>query len=136
MNLLTLRLLLLKEPFQTPVNLVKLQDDASQLAELAKSLPADINQVNRGLLPKEVIEKLKRIEKLSKRLRNELEVGTRIQRLKNNVIVFSSRPILLSRYLATRFAENSGGNRSLIINIRGSFLLSLWSVMQPKSTQF
>jgi len=99
-NLLTLRLLLLKEPFQTPVNLVKLQDDASQLAELAKSLPADINQVNRGLLPKEVIEKLKRIEKLSKRLRNELEVGTRIQRLKNNVIVFSSRPILLSRYLA------------------------------------
>jgi len=52
--------------------LVKLQDDASQLAELAKSLPADINQVNRGLLPKEVIEKLKRIEKLSKRLRNEL----------------------------------------------------------------
>lgn len=60
------------DSFQTPVNLVKLQDDASQLAELAKSLPADINQVNRGLLPKDVIEKLKRIEKLSKRLRNEL----------------------------------------------------------------
>ena len=50
----------------------ELRRDAKELAELSASVPTDIDQVNRGLLPKDVIEKLKRIEKLSKRLRNEL----------------------------------------------------------------
>jgi hypothetical protein len=31
-----------------------------------------MDQVSRGLLPKDTVEKLKRIEKLSKRLRGEL----------------------------------------------------------------
>jgi len=53
-------------------NTAQLRHEAKELAELSASLPAEIDQVNRGLLPKDVVEKLKRIEKLSKRLRNEL----------------------------------------------------------------
>lgn len=48
------------------------QKDAAELARLAESLPADMEQVNRGILPKDVADKLKRIEKLSKKLRGEL----------------------------------------------------------------
>jgi hypothetical protein len=55
-----------------PRNTVQLKHDAQELAELSVSVTADIDQVNHGLLPKDVVEKLKRIEKLSKRLRNEL----------------------------------------------------------------
>lgn len=51
---------------------MQLQRDAKELAQLSATLPADIDQVNRGLLPKDTVEKLKHIEKLSKRLRNEL----------------------------------------------------------------
>jgi hypothetical protein len=50
----------------------QLQRDARELAQLSATLPADLDQVNRGLLPKDIVEKLKHIEKLSKRLRNEL----------------------------------------------------------------
>jgi hypothetical protein len=50
----------------------QLRHDAKELADLSASLPADVDQVNRGLLPKDVVEKLKRIEKLSKRLRGKL----------------------------------------------------------------
>jgi hypothetical protein len=53
-------------------NTAQLRHDAKELAELSASVTADIDQVNRGVLPKDVLEKLKRIEKLSKRLRNEL----------------------------------------------------------------
>jgi hypothetical protein len=49
-----------------------LQRDAQELAELSASIPADVKRVNGGLLPKDLVEKLKRVEKLSKRLRSEL----------------------------------------------------------------
>jgi hypothetical protein len=52
--------------------MVKLQRAAQELAELSSSIPADVNRANHGLLSKDVIEKLKRVEKLSKQLRNEL----------------------------------------------------------------
>jgi hypothetical protein len=51
---------------------LQLQREARELSDLAKSLPADMNQVNHGLLPKDTIEKLKRIEKLSKHMKSEL----------------------------------------------------------------
>jgi hypothetical protein len=51
---------------------LQLQREARELSDLARSLPVDIDHVNQGLLPKDIIEKLKRIEKLSKRLRGEL----------------------------------------------------------------
>ena len=61
-----------KEPPAAKVDTLQLQRDARQLLELSQSLQPDIDSVNRGLLPKDTLEKLKRIEKLSKRLRSEL----------------------------------------------------------------
>jgi hypothetical protein len=54
------------------VDMVRLRRDAQELAELSASIPADVNRVNRGLLSKDLIDKLKRVEKLSKQLRGEL----------------------------------------------------------------
>jgi hypothetical protein len=54
------------------VNAVLLQREARELSDLANSLPTDIDHVNQGLLPKDTIDKLKRIEKLSKHLRGEI----------------------------------------------------------------
>jgi hypothetical protein len=50
----------------------QLQREAKEILELSQSLQLDIDQVNHGLLPKDTIEKLKRIEKLCKRLRGEV----------------------------------------------------------------
>lgn len=54
------------------VDVVRLQRDAQELAELSASIHTDVNRANRGLLSKDVIDKLKRVEKLSKQLRSEL----------------------------------------------------------------
>ena len=45
---------------------------ADELARIAQTIPADVASVKKGMLPKDVIEKLKQIERLSKRLRSEL----------------------------------------------------------------
>jgi hypothetical protein len=57
-------------PSQT--TLADFQRDAKQLATLAQSIPADLNSVSSGMLPKDAIQKLKQIEKLAKRLRSAL----------------------------------------------------------------
>ncbi|MBZ5680272.1 MAG: hypothetical protein LAO24_09225 [Acidobacteriia bacterium] len=63
---------------QVPVNarrqidLVQLQREADDLARTAQTIPADVAKVRKGMLPKDVIQKLKQIEKLSKHLRSEL----------------------------------------------------------------
>jgi len=49
-----------------------LRPDADRLAKLAQSIPADIESIHKGMLPKDVIQKLKQIEKLSKSLRSKL----------------------------------------------------------------
>jgi hypothetical protein len=49
-----------------------LQAQARELSVLAQTIPDAINQVNTGTLPKDMNEKLKRIEKLSKALRGEI----------------------------------------------------------------
>ena len=63
-------------PGQTTVRLnldfERMQREADDLARTAQTIPADIISVRKGMLPKDVIEKLKQIEKLSKRLRGEL----------------------------------------------------------------
>ncbi len=51
---------------------VELQRDARELLELSQSLQPDIDSINHGLLPKETIQKLRRIEKLAKHLRTEI----------------------------------------------------------------
>jgi len=51
---------------------VKLKKDADDLARAAQTIPSDVADIRRGTLPKDTIQKLKEIEKLSKRLRSEL----------------------------------------------------------------
>jgi predicted outer membrane protein len=51
---------------------VQLQHDADELSSLAQSIPAGLKLVTQGTLPKDLLERLKKIEKLSKHLRSEL----------------------------------------------------------------
>lgn len=53
-------------------NPVDLERQGRELADLASSIPADVQQVNKGLLPKEMADKLKRIEKLAKQIRGQI----------------------------------------------------------------
>jgi hypothetical protein len=57
---------------RTQVDLTKLHQEADQLAKTAQTIPADISVIEKGLLPKDLTEKLKEIEKLSKELRKQL----------------------------------------------------------------
>lgn len=57
---------------RAPVDQASLRNEAEQLAALAASLPGDVQKANQGVLAKDLIPRLKEIEKLSKRLRNEL----------------------------------------------------------------
>jgi len=54
------------------LNLAQAQKEADDLARTAQTIPSDVASVRKGMLPKDVIEKLKQIEKLSKHLRTEL----------------------------------------------------------------
>lgn len=54
------------------IDLVKLQQDADELSKLSQTIPADLTAVRHSMLPKDLLDKLKRIEKLSKHLRREL----------------------------------------------------------------
>jgi flagellar motor component MotA len=54
------------------VDLAKLKSDADELVILSQSIHSGIGDVEKGMLPKDLTEKLKQVEKLSKRLRGEL----------------------------------------------------------------
>ena len=60
-------------PQPTKPDPVKVQREAQELLQLSQSLQPDIDSANRGVLPKDTIDKLKRIQKLAKHLRGELE---------------------------------------------------------------
>lgn len=64
------------EPGKTSVsariNLVELQREANELARTAQTIQTDVGNIRKGMLPKDVLLKLKQIEKLSKHLRNQL----------------------------------------------------------------
>ena len=47
----------------------ELRSEADNLADLATAVRSEIDQVNRGVLPKDLNPNLKRIEKLAKQLR-------------------------------------------------------------------
>jgi len=57
----------------TKMDLAKVSQQADDLARIARTIPSDVASVRSGMLPKDVLQKLKQIEKLSKRLRSELE---------------------------------------------------------------
>jgi hypothetical protein len=50
----------------------KLREEADELAKLARLVPQDMGQITQGKMPKDAIDRLKRIEKISKHLRSEL----------------------------------------------------------------
>jgi hypothetical protein len=50
----------------------KLKQEADELAQLSAGVPSDLSRVAHGQLPKDLADKLKRIEKLAKNLRNQL----------------------------------------------------------------
>jgi hypothetical protein len=60
------------EDMRARVSNLQLQKDAKELADLCASIPSDMDAVKQGLLSKAVLEKLKRVEKLSKRVREQL----------------------------------------------------------------
>ena len=55
------------------VDALELRREANQVLELSKSIQSDFESVSRRLLPKDTLENLKKIEKLSKHLRNQIE---------------------------------------------------------------
>jgi hypothetical protein len=55
-----------------PIELAKLRRDADELAALAQSIPSAVDQTAKGILPRDLNEKLKRIEKLAKELRSQV----------------------------------------------------------------
>ena len=57
---------------QMPADPVQLQREAREMLDLSQSVLYDIDSVSHGLLPKDLNDKLKRIEKLSKHLRREV----------------------------------------------------------------
>ncbi len=60
-------------PPQRPrVDPAQLKREAAELAKLAEAIPAQIDAVTRGKLPKRLQQDLKQIEKLAKRLRVEV----------------------------------------------------------------
>jgi len=59
-------------PKRKVANPAQLKSEASDLAELSSAIPAQIEQVNLGQIPKDLGDHLKRIEKLAKHLRSEI----------------------------------------------------------------
>ncbi len=53
------------------LDLPKLKQGAEELSALAQTIPSDVEQLGKGLVPKDFDSKLKRIEKLSKQLRRD-----------------------------------------------------------------
>jgi len=55
------------------VDVTELKTQAHQLITLSQALPSQMEQIGNGKLPKELIDNLRKIEKLSKHIRSELE---------------------------------------------------------------
>jgi hypothetical protein len=54
------------------VDPARLKQDADELASLAQSIPPAVDQTTKGILPGDLDQKLKRIEKLAKQLRSRI----------------------------------------------------------------
>jgi len=60
------------EEIRERLNVSQVKKDAKELYELCASVTTDMDSVQQGLLPKDATERLKRMEKLSKRMRDNL----------------------------------------------------------------
>jgi hypothetical protein len=54
------------------VDVAQLRRDAEELSQLEKTIQTQIAEAERGAVPKDLGQNLKKIQKLSKRLRGEL----------------------------------------------------------------
>jgi hypothetical protein len=54
------------------INPRQLQAEAAELAQLSAGIPGRIDYVNKGQMPKDLNDQLKRIEKLAKHMRGEI----------------------------------------------------------------
>ncbi len=59
-------------PQQRRIDIRQVRQQADELAKLAAGVPSDVSHLQEGLLAKDLNNNLKRIEKLSKQLRQEL----------------------------------------------------------------
>jgi len=59
-------------PSLQSADLAKLKRDADELFSLAQSIPSNVDLTTKGILPKDLGERLKKIEKLSKQLRSQI----------------------------------------------------------------
>ena len=59
-------------PKSRQLNAKLLQAEAAELAQLSSGIPQRIENVNKGQMPKDLNEQLKRIEKLAKHIRGEV----------------------------------------------------------------
>jgi len=60
------------EEIRDRLGAAQVKKNAQELAELCTSITSDMEAVKQGLLPKDAVEKLRRMEKLSKRVREDL----------------------------------------------------------------
>jgi hypothetical protein len=55
------------------VDVADLKTQANELVAMSQALPAQLDQIGNDKLPKDLIDNLKKIEKLSKHIRSEIE---------------------------------------------------------------
>jgi hypothetical protein len=60
------------QPRRPAFDAAKAQKRAQELAKLANQVPGEINQMSHDVFPKDLIQNLKRIEKLAKQLRGQV----------------------------------------------------------------
>jgi hypothetical protein len=60
------------KPRRVPPDSAKLKAEAAELRELANAVPDAMDQVSKGLMPKDLDENLKKIEKLAKQLHSQV----------------------------------------------------------------
>ncbi len=61
------------------VDSARARQDAQELAALAQKVPAEVEQLSKNVLPKDLLGQLKRIQKLAKRLRDEVSPELRLE---------------------------------------------------------
>lgn len=61
-----------QEEIRDRASSVQFQKDVKELSDLCAAVPRDMDGLKQGILPKEVIGRLKRMEKLSKHVREQL----------------------------------------------------------------
>ena len=60
------------KPRRVPADPAKMKAEAAELRELAAAVPDAMDQVTKGMMPKDLDENLKKIEKLAKQLHSQV----------------------------------------------------------------